>query len=87
MNTKIIVVGQTTPKDLIPIKFKFNLDKGVDYVNFSDTGMTPSQFKYIELICKNYGNGFDLMFAYDDPSKREKGVLFAGYFNDGVVVN
>jgi hypothetical protein len=27
----------------------------------------------------------DLMFAYDDPDKRKDGVLYIGYWNDGIV--
>jgi hypothetical protein len=26
-----------------------------------------------------------LMFAYDDPNKRENGMLYIGKFNDGVI--
>lgn len=44
----------------------------------------PKDFKYIELIARNYKNGLDLMFAYDCPNTRN-GMLFFGYFRDGIV--
>ena len=45
----------------------------------------PSDFNFIELICREYQSGSDLMFAYDDPNKRENGMLYIGKFNDGVI--
>jgi hypothetical protein len=38
----------------------------------------------IELICKDYGDGCDLMFAYDN--NRSDGIAYLGHFNDGIVV-
>ena len=45
----------------------------------------PEYYGFIELICNKYNGDFDLMFAYDDPKKRENGVLYIGKWNDGVV--
>jgi len=37
----------------------------------------------IELICKDYVDGYDLMFAYNN--NRSDGIAYLGYFNDGIV--
>lgn len=53
---------------------------------FSTEAMSPpNAFNYIELICKDYMGGMDLMFAYDVSAARGTGLLIVGYFNDGVV--
>lgn len=44
----------------------------------------PEHYNFIELISRNYRDGMDLMFAYDDPKTRD-GVLYLGYFRDGVI--
>ena len=43
----------------------------------------PSDFKLIELICRKYTDGYDLMFASDD--NRNLGGLYLGHFNDGIL--
>lgn len=45
----------------------------------------PSDYKYIELITRNYANDLDAMFAYNNPKNREAGMLYFGKWNDGVV--
>ena len=81
--TKTIVIGASFQDDNKPIVFNDYLD--ANSVSSAFVGI-PSQFKYIELICKNYNNGCrDLMFAYNDPSNRNNGTLFIGYWNSGTV--
>lgn len=45
---------------------------------------TPDEYDYVELICRNYIDGMDIMFAYNKGEK-EIGLLYFGHFNDGVV--
>lgn len=45
----------------------------------------PADWDNIELICKDYANGMDLMFAYDGSVNRGDGILYIGYFNEGLV--
>ena len=86
MKTKIIIVGKPGPEEYLnPIEFRLELNRNAAFLDFSRTDSVPSRFKYIELICKNYGGGFDLMFAYNDLNKRNKGTFFVGQFNDGIV--
>jgi hypothetical protein len=81
--TKTIVIGASFQDDNKPIVFNDYLD--ANSVSSAFVGI-PSQFKYIELICKNYNNGCrDLMFAYNDPNERSYGELYIGHFNDGIV--
>jgi hypothetical protein len=81
--TKTIVIGTSYQPVQKPIEFNEYLDA----TEFSSAFVAiPSQFKYIELICKNYNNGCrDLMFAYDDPRNRNNGTLFIGFWNSGTV--
>ena len=83
---KTIVIGQkeTRAKKLTPIEFERILSESLD-MEMGTYSKEPDDFKYIELICKNYTDDVDLMFAYDNPNKRGDGVLFAGKWNDGVV--
>lgn len=83
--TKTIVIGENTSnsKGNIDFRFFFQIDWKCEEVECGLSG-----YKYVELICRNYDktdNGFDLMFAYDDPSDRGDGVLFVGRWNDGKV--
>lgn len=82
MATKIIIIGQeqTEPKKLKPIEFHKELTIVAKVIN---TTSLPSDYQNLELICLNYSDSFDLMFAYDE--KREYGILYLGKFNDGVV--
>jgi hypothetical protein len=83
MSTQVIVIGKTEKKKTkTAIEFQSFLDTTLQ-IDFG--AYSPSRYKYIELICKDYSLGFDLMFAYDDPNDRSCGVLYIGRFNDGVV--
>ena len=81
MSTQVIVIGKPEKgKTAIEFQSFLNINLKID----SGT-MSPSDYKYIELICKNYALGCDLMFAYNDPNDRSFGELYIGHFNDGVV--
>lgn len=80
--TTVIKLGQAAPIKLKPIEFTWTYDGKKN--TWPKSG--PCSWKFIELICSNYGSDeLDLMFAYDDPTKRHDGVLYLGKFNDGVV--
>lgn len=81
--TKTIVIGACYQDDNKPIEFCHYLDVslGVSSAFVSP----PSKFKYIELICKKYNGGMDLMFAYNDASNRSDGTLYIGHWNNGTV--
>ena len=79
--TKVIILAeQPENKELKPIEFVKHLDSNLE---FSSGCSSPKVWENIELICKNYANKFDLMFAYDED--RILGILYLGHFNDGVV--
>ena len=81
--TKTFVIGATYQNFDMPIEFKAYLDASLGVsLGFVSP---PSKFKYIELICKKYKDGGDLMFAYNDPSNRNNGTLFIGFWNNGTV--
>jgi|688.fasta_scaffold699562_2 hypothetical protein len=83
MSTKVIVIGKPEKgKTKTAIEFQSFLDTTLQ-IDFG--AYSPSSYKYIELICKDYALGFDLMFAYNDPNGRSCGVLYIGHFNDGIV--
>ena len=83
MSTQVIVIGKPEKgKTKTAIEFQSFLNTNLN-INFG--AHSPSSYKYIELICKDYAHGFDLMFAYHDPNGRSFGVLYIGHFNDGVV--
>lgn len=82
--TKTIVIGACYQDDNKPIEFCHYLDISLEHQSSAFVS-PPSKFKYIELICKKYNGGMDLMFAYDDPSKRNEGTLFIGFWNSGTV--
>jgi hypothetical protein len=83
MSTQVIVIGKTEKKKTkTAIEFQSFLNTSL---RIDDGAYSPSRYKYIELICKDYALGFDLMFAYDDPNGRSFGVLYIGHFNNGVV--
>lgn len=82
--TKTIVIGDNE-KDA-PIKKPIVFTKSLSLTNsFQKATMTPSDFKFIELISKRYSGQYDIMFAYNNNSFRENGVLYLGKWNDGVV--
>jgi hypothetical protein len=83
MSTQVIVIEKPEKgKTKTAIEFRSFLNTSL---KISDAPYSPSHYKYIELICKDYALGCDLMFAYNDPNGRSFGDLFIGYFNDGVV--
>jgi len=83
MSTQVIVIGKPEKgKTKTGIEFRSFLNTSL---NIDRGAYSPSHYKYIELICKDYALGFDLMFAYNDPNDRSFGVLYIGHFNDGVV--
>jgi hypothetical protein len=87
MATKVIVLGseekETNKK---PIEFVGYLKVNFKFSKVGETEIEqPSKWENIELICKDYCDGFDLMLAYDDSDSRGDGTLYKGYFNDGIV--
>ena len=83
MSTQVIVIGKPEKgKTKTAIEFQSFLNSNL---KTDDPEYSPSDYKYIELICKDYALGFDLMFAYNDPNERSYGELYIGHFNDGVV--
>ena len=78
--TKVTIIGGATPiQKKKPIEFV-----KVIYVHNNHLATSSSnEWENIELICKNYADRFDLMFAYND--KRKDGLAFLGHFNDGIV--
>lgn len=81
--TQTIVIGSKQPsKTSIPIEFVFSIRDDLAPMR---SNKAPKDFRFIELICKNYSRGWDAMFAYDDENNRCFGVIYFGYWNDGVV--
>lgn len=85
--TKTIILGEQQNKDTkMSIEFFTHLTiKDSDDVSVETVDSLPSKWKYIELICKDYIIGLDLMFVYDDAGDRGCGILIIGRWNDGVV--
>ena len=85
MATKFIVVGEP----VVPTqKTTFELVLYLNVLNrcysFSLAENKPENFKYVELIAMHFGpSNLDLMFAYDDPSRRDHAVLYLGRWNGG----
>lgn len=93
--TKVTIIGDK------PKTHKYSGIRFVKYLN-SDykmeggmhrSCMQASVYGEVELICKDYTNtgmygkpGMDLMFAYDAEGRSE-GVLYLGWFNDGIVLD
>ena len=78
--TKVTIIGEATPiEKKKPIEFV----KSIYVHNNTLATSSPNEWENIELICNNYGSGFDLMFAYN--SNRGDGIAYLGYFNDGIV--
>lgn len=83
MATKVIILEeekkQTKKKPIVFVKMLRSRSLNVEVYHSE-----PHEWKYIELICKDYGeDGWDLMYAFDDD--RKSGTLYIGYFNDGIV--
>lgn len=83
--TKVIVLGAPTEEVKVKKPIEFTKSLSADGKWSYNSAGKPADFNYIELISLNYGNNFDLMFAYYNPEQRDGGVLFLGHFNDGVV--
>lgn len=79
--TKCIVIGEEPKEAKKPIGIVYVL---TSYLEVKNCNATLKVFSCIELICKNYGKGFDLMFGYKNPNNRSEGSLFLGHWNDGV---
>jgi hypothetical protein len=78
--TNVIILGEKPQKGKRKIEFTKYLNRDLNF----DSACSPSQWENVEFICENYcDNGLDLMFAYDED--RDKGCLFLGHFNDGIV--
>lgn len=43
---------------------------------------TPDYWEHVSLLCTEYYYEYDLMFAWD---RQEKGCLYLGHWNDGVI--
>ena len=81
METEVIILGENaTIKKKNPIKFVKVLMKSD---GFTTPECSPSEYKHIELIARDFLKGYDLMFAYCE--NRNEGNLYIGYFNDGIV--
>ncbi len=88
MTTTIVIGEAKRPKNVTPIKFERVLNNvGATGASSAviEASSSPNDYAYIELVCKNYQPGNDVMFAYNDPSSREAGMLYIGKWNDGVV--
>lgn len=87
--TKVIILGEQEKKELDkkPIEFVGFLDLNFKFSKRRDaeTITQPHEYDVIELVCKGYADGFDLMLAYDEGEYRSDGTLYKGYFNDGFV--
>jgi hypothetical protein len=81
--TKTIILGDASNKS-IHKDIQFFSSLLTDFA-VEATQDKPRQYKYIELICFDYAEKLDLMFAYDDPNNRSDGVLFVGKWNNGTV--
>ncbi|MCA6445456.1 MAG: hypothetical protein IM600_18660 [Bacteroidetes bacterium] len=66
-------------KKLKPIEFVVFFDGFKTLTNVSES---PRNFTNIELFCREYEGGLDIMLAYDDD--RSRGRVYLGHYNDGV---
>ena len=83
--TKCIILGDNIIKDKKPIEFKYFLQSGTQVTLITKNNPYPKEYTYIDLISKQYDGEYDLMFAYNSPYTRSNGILYIGYWNDGVV--
>ena len=79
--TKVTIIGGATP---IEKKKPIQLVKSIGSLGICNARAVPYMWDNIELISKNYVDGYDLMFAYNRI--REDGLAYLGHFNDGIVV-
>ena len=85
--TKTIVIGEKNDNAIMkPIEFFACINIiACDNVEVETVSNQPHEWDYIELICKKYNGGMDLMFAYDDYFNRINGTLYIGFWNSGTV--
>lgn len=85
--TITIVLGYNAKSVRKPIEFRLFLDIDETFERADLVEDCPKDWKYIELICKEYRGieSLDLMYAYDNPKDRAMGRFFIGQWNDGYV--
>ena len=85
--TKTIILGEPKNKAIKKtIEFLTHINLvACDEVSAEPVDSRPHEWGFIELICKDYAPGLDLMFAFDDAGERSNGILMVGCWNDGVV--
>ena len=80
MATKCIVLGEAfLIESKKPIEFTWLMLKK----NILEPSNRPGSYRNIEIICTDYEDNEDLMFAYDQH--RSNGCLYLGHWNDGVI--
>jgi len=81
--TKVTIIGneQECKKELKPIQFVKKLDGGGNYT------VKAEKWENIVLLCRDYEDGLDLMYAYDDKkdNRHTYRAVVLGHFNDGIV--
>jgi len=78
--TKVTIIGEALPiQKKKPIEFV----KSVGTTHNHPARLDSLGWDNVELICKDYGDGYDLMFAYN--KMRSDGIAYLGHFNDGIV--
>ena len=83
--TKVIILGEPAEqKEGKKIEFVHRIRTEINYEGRSDVKHSPSEYEYVELVrSKPNSSFFDIFLAYNDD--RNKGVLYLGHFNDGIV--
>lgn len=81
MATKCIVIGEKE-KGSKKIELVKLLSTALE---FREVNISPSQWHHLELISKNYSDGFDLIFAYRSDRNGEDATLYLGHWNDAIV--
>ena len=85
--TQTIVIGPKVSCPPKPVEFVLTMAK--DGMIWKTPSSRPSDFRFVELICQDYQpdaeEGRDLMFAYNYPDKRYRGILYLGNWNSGIV--
>ena len=87
MTKTIVLEEQKQAHVKQPIEFLTHIHVSEsDEISAEQVDSRPHEWGFIELICKDYAAGLDLMFAYDDAGDRSEGCLMVGRWNDGVVM-
>lgn len=82
---KTIVIGESCIKSTREIEISNYLSG--DFI-LGHTIKDHINYKYMELICKNYcGTYYDMIFAYNNPNERNKGLLLFRLWNSGILSN